>query len=134
MEPYRTSNKPKAVIQHRPDTTMNVVVAVAPQEAAIRTTAEALIRRKMTTLERFAVSMRPVCPSDTRVITARSMVPMAPTVSACSADAIGIEAPATETVTGYRRDVADRNPLNVISTRSAKRWTTQWPVSRQQRL
>jgi hypothetical protein len=41
---YRISNKPKAAIQHRPDTTMNVI-ARALQDAAMRTRAAALIRR-----------------------------------------------------------------------------------------
>ena len=59
------------------------------QEAQTRTRAAALMRTKIATVARLAVSARPVCPRVTRGITARIITAVAPAVSAWMAEATG---------------------------------------------
>ena len=72
------------------------------QEAQTRARAAALMRTKITTVARFAINARPVCPRVTRGITARIMMAVAPAVSAWMAEATGtpmlkIESPRSRT-------------------------------------
>ena len=75
------AGRPNATIQHPADRARRTT-SLPFQDAATRAIAAALIRTRATTVGRSAVRSRPVCPSVTRGITARIIVPMAPAVSA----------------------------------------------------
>src|ERR1019366_7044153 len=94
--PYTISNKPNAAIQHAADRARRIIMSSGFHDAATRVIAAALMRTKIATVAQLAVRSRPVCPSVTRGITARIMVPMAPAVSAWIAEATGTPAPRIE--------------------------------------